>query len=124
MQRTAREGMNNFLGDKAKLRGVSKKGGILLANLIQSSRSTFPWGSFPSFFAFKAGMLDTQISAPGGWPTVSGGFVRQKQGKFKRQSEHRRGRNPIRHGRAAPFWHLSCTVSPRGGIASASPLLL
>ena len=44
---------------------------ILLANLLQSSRSTFSWGSFPSLFAFKAGMLDTQISAPGGWPTVS-----------------------------------------------------
>jgi hypothetical protein len=37
-----------------------------LANLLQSSRSTFSWGSFPSFFAFKAGMWDTQISAPGG----------------------------------------------------------
>jgi hypothetical protein len=42
-----------------------------LANLLQSSRSTFPWGSFLSFFAFKEGMLDTQISALGGWPTVS-----------------------------------------------------
>ena len=44
---------------------------------LQSSRSTFSWGSFPSFFAFKAGMLDTQISAPGGWPTVSQCFLRQ-----------------------------------------------
>ena len=43
-------------------------------NLFQSSRSTFSWGSFPSFFAFKAGILDTQISAPGGWPTVSPRF--------------------------------------------------
>jgi hypothetical protein len=48
-----------------------------LANLLQSSRSTFSWGSFPSFFAFQEGMLDTHISALGGWPTVSGGFVRQ-----------------------------------------------
>src|SRR5262245_57279434 len=56
---------------------VSFKGGILLANLFQSSRSTFSWGSFLSFFVFKAGMLDTHISALGGWPTVSGGFVRQ-----------------------------------------------
>ena len=38
---------------------------------LQSSRSTFSWGSFLSFFAFQEGMLDTQISAPGGWPTVS-----------------------------------------------------
>jgi hypothetical protein len=35
--------------------GVSQKGGILLANLLQRSRSTFSWGSFPSFFAFKEG---------------------------------------------------------------------
>jgi hypothetical protein len=49
-------------------------GRILLANLLQSSRSTFSWGGFPSFFVFKAGMLDTQILAPGGWPTVSGRF--------------------------------------------------
>ena len=39
---------------------------ILLANLFQSSRSTFSWESFPSFFAFKAGMSDTQILALGG----------------------------------------------------------
>jgi hypothetical protein len=37
-------------------------GRILLANLLQGSRSTFYRGSFPSFFAFKEGMLDTQIS--------------------------------------------------------------
>jgi hypothetical protein len=47
-----------------------------LANLHQSSRSTFSWESFPSFFAFQEGMLDTQILALGGWPTVSGGFSR------------------------------------------------
>ena len=44
---------------------------ILLANLFQSSRSTFSWGSFPSVFAFKEGMWDTHISALGGSPTVS-----------------------------------------------------
>jgi hypothetical protein len=44
---------------------------ILLANLLQSSRSTFSWGSFLSFFAFKEGMLGTPISVLGGWPTVS-----------------------------------------------------
>src|SRR6516164_6395020 len=51
-------------------------GGILLANLHQSSRSTLSWGSFLNFFAFKEGMLGTPISVLGGWPTVSGGFVR------------------------------------------------
>jgi hypothetical protein len=30
-------------------------GRILLANLLPSSRSTFSWGSFLSFFAFKEG---------------------------------------------------------------------
>jgi hypothetical protein len=49
-------------------------GRILLANLLQSSRSTFSWESFPSFFAFQEGMLDTPISVPGSWPTVSGRF--------------------------------------------------
>src|SRR5215475_8722364 len=34
-------------------------------------------GSFLSFFAFPEGMTDRQISALGGWPTVSGGFLRQ-----------------------------------------------
>ena len=53
---------------------VSQKGGILLANLLQGSKSTFSWGSFLSFFAFKEGMLGTPISVRGGWPTVSGGF--------------------------------------------------
>ena len=36
----------------------------------------FPYVSSLGFFAFKEGMWDTQISALGGWPTVSGGFVR------------------------------------------------
>ena len=43
---------------------------VLLANPLQSSRSTSSWGSFLSFFAFQEGMLGTQISARGGWPTV------------------------------------------------------
>jgi hypothetical protein len=42
-----------------------------LANLFQSSRSTFSRGSFLSFFAFKEGMWDTQISALLSSPTVS-----------------------------------------------------
>jgi len=40
---------------------------VELANLLQSSRSTFSWGGFPSFFAFKAGLLlrhPRQISIP------------------------------------------------------------
>jgi hypothetical protein len=37
----------------------SVNGGILLANLLQRSSSTFSWGRFPSFFAFKEGMSDT-----------------------------------------------------------------
>ena len=50
-------------------------GRILLANLLQSSRSTFSRGSFLSFLAFKEGMWDTQISALGGSPTVSGRYL-------------------------------------------------
>ena len=50
----------------------TKNARILLVNPLQSSRSTFSRGSLRSFFAFKAGMLGTPISALGGWPTVSG----------------------------------------------------
>src|SRR5438445_1783001 len=46
---------------------------------LQSSRSTFSRDSFLSFFAFKEGMLGTPISVLGGWPTVSGGFVRHRE---------------------------------------------
>ena len=49
---------------------------ILLANLLQNSKSTSSWRSFLSFFVFKEGMLDTPISALGGWPTVSVRFLR------------------------------------------------
>jgi transposase len=48
---------------------------ILLANLLQSSRSTFSPGSLLSFFAFNEGMLGTPISVLGGWPTVSVRFI-------------------------------------------------
>jgi hypothetical protein len=44
----------------------SKSRPILLANLLQRSKSAFSWRSFLSFFAFKDGILDTQISALGG----------------------------------------------------------
>src|SRR4029077_15812915 len=66
---------------------------ILLANLLQSSRSTFSWGSFPSFFAFKAGMLNTQISAPGGWPTVSLHFLRVITNAYSIRAEFSGARN-------------------------------
>ena len=38
-------------------RRCTKTARILLANLLQSSMSTFSWGFFLSFFAFKEGML-------------------------------------------------------------------
>ena len=41
-------------------------GRILLANPLQSSKSTFSRGRFLSFFAFKEGMLGTPISELGG----------------------------------------------------------
>jgi len=44
---------------------------------LQSSRSTFSWGSFPSLFAFQEGMWDTQISPMGDSPTVSLRFFPQ-----------------------------------------------
>ena len=49
-------------------------GRILLANLLQGSRSTFSQGSFPSFFAFEEGMWDIHISALLSSPTVSARF--------------------------------------------------
>src|SRR5437867_6076990 len=55
----------------AALAPCSDNGRILLANLLQSSKSTFSRGSFLSFFAFKEGMLGTPISVFGGWPTVT-----------------------------------------------------
>src|SRR5712691_5151125 len=53
---------------------------ILLANLLQSSRSTFSYLSFPSFFAFKEGMWETQILALLSSPTVSLPFLRLQWG--------------------------------------------
>jgi hypothetical protein len=53
---------------------VSKKGGLLLANPLQSSRSTFSWGNLLSFFAFKDGMLDTPIALLGVPGVISGKF--------------------------------------------------
>src|SRR5205823_10564753 len=49
---------------------VSQNLPILLANLLQSSRSTFSGASSPSFFAFKEGIWDPQISALLRSPTV------------------------------------------------------
>jgi hypothetical protein len=50
---------------------VSLTHGLLLANLLQSSNRPFPYVSFPRFLAFQEGMLDRQVSALGGSPTVS-----------------------------------------------------
>src|SRR5215471_16956220 len=50
---------------------------VLVANLIQSSKRTFSWRSFLSFFAFQEGMWDTQIVALLSSPTVSGRISRQ-----------------------------------------------
>ena len=44
---------------------------ILLANLLQSSSSTFSCISFPSYFAFQEGIWGTHISALLSSPTVS-----------------------------------------------------
>src|SRR4030095_8176668 len=49
----------------------AKTARILLANLLQGSRSTFARVRFPSFFAFQDGMWDTQFSALLSSPTVS-----------------------------------------------------
>src|SRR5262245_22953848 len=49
---------------------------ILLANPLQSSKRTFSWGHFLSFFAFQEGMWDTQVSALLSSPTVSVPFLR------------------------------------------------
>jgi hypothetical protein len=53
------------------VRGCPKTYPILLANPLQSSKRTFSWGSFLSFFAFFEGMWDTQIAALLSSPTVS-----------------------------------------------------
>src|SRR2546426_2689566 len=56
---------------------VSQNHPILLANLLQRSRTAFSRVSFSSFFAFKEGMYDTQIAALLSSPTVSHRFLRQ-----------------------------------------------
>ena len=55
--------------------GRQKNEGILLANLLQRSRTAFSCVSFSNFFAFKEGMYDTQVSAVLSSPTVSEGFL-------------------------------------------------
>src|SRR5262245_19230938 len=62
--------MSSMITQKLKTWSVLKNLPIILANLLQRSRSTFSRGSFLSFFAFKEGMWDTPISTLGGWPTV------------------------------------------------------
>ena len=52
---------------------------ILLANLLQSSRSTFSRGSLLSFSTFKEGMWSTPISVLEGCSTVSEQLVDKQQ---------------------------------------------
>jgi hypothetical protein len=59
-----------FPYQKSLINHCSHNGGILLANLLQSSSSTFSCVSFPGFFAFQEGMWDTHISALLSSPTV------------------------------------------------------
>ena len=59
------------IADKARAKLPECNGRILLANPLQSSKRTFSWGSFLSFFACKEGMWDTQIAALLSSPTVS-----------------------------------------------------
>jgi hypothetical protein len=81
---------NRFLC-RSGLRGMCRfNRRILLANLLQSSRSTFSRGSFPSFFAFQEGMMDTHISALGGWPTVSARYRgTMREGPYCQHDVHR-----------------------------------
>jgi hypothetical protein len=54
-----------YAGTNAPRVPCTDNGRILLANLLQSSRSTFSRGSLLNFFAFKEGMLSTPISVLG-----------------------------------------------------------
>jgi hypothetical protein len=55
--------------------GPHKNARILLANPLQSSKRTFSWGHFLSFFAFQEGMWDTQVSTLLSSPTVSARYI-------------------------------------------------
>src|SRR4029453_9926440 len=74
MQCTAREGVNRFPGYKVELRSVSQKGGILLANPLQRSSSTFSWGSFLSFLPSKKACWAHQFRYLGVGQQYQGGF--------------------------------------------------
>jgi hypothetical protein len=70
---------------------------LLLANLLQSSKRSFSRGSFPSFFAFKDDMLDTQILALRGSPTVThdqGSPPRMKIARYFQESIRRFFKTP------------------------------
>src|SRR5262249_8857972 len=100
---------------------------ILLANLHPSSRRTFSCESFLNFLAFKDGILDTQISAPRGWPTVparywcSGSSVQQPHRPVSRNSIHlQRADNPSPH---AHCWTSLYASPPILSITSSIPML-
>jgi len=64
--------------DRAGLPLIPINEGLLLANLLQRSRTAFSCVSFPGFFAFFEGMYDTQTSALRSSPTVPEGFLRHR----------------------------------------------
>ena len=70
------------------LQGVWENDGIRLANPLQSSRSTFSWRSFLSFFAFQAGIWSTPISALLSSPTVSDRLSAQRRSASLLSTSH------------------------------------
>jgi hypothetical protein len=104
--------------------GLSENGRILLANLLQSSRSTFSRGSFLSFFAFQEGRLGTSISVLGGWPTVSARYrYTRREGHFSQHGTHR---NSVHQSTSS--WWVACkfldsmrTESPRSRTLAPTP---
>ena len=79
---------------------IHTNGRILLANLLQSSKSTFSCVSFPGLFAFQEGLWDTHISALLSSPTVSGSVLKVEI------TAQRRGLTAIN----AEAWRLSRTA--------------
>jgi len=75
--------------EKVELGGVSENHGILLANLLQRSRTSFSCVSFPSCFAFEEGLYDPQTSALLSSPTVSARYrYTRREGQCCRYHGH------------------------------------
>src|SRR5215813_14868616 len=62
-------------------RAVSANGGLLLPNLLQSSRRTCSRGRFLSFFACKESMVGPPMSVLEGWATGSPSFARPRSSR-------------------------------------------